>query len=304
MNLAELTGELVCYGRSVVNDEWGLMRLDTLGDHVNPWGVELFRTVQTVEPETAAEQSAYDKWLDQTSDRELARQERVHGAVGVIPTVAGFGGLDPVCSPFQRLADRRLPSAVRVRCASSRPRPPGSPTRRPRSTWRRSRSGRCVRAGANRARRLLLPALPGRVQAGDGRLGRDHASTQSGPTDPFRDAGIPARRARSLNSSRRRRSPFHECANEHPARHQLCARCRAVRFCTVLCRHEPENAFAPVAPVPARLRNCHLHRDGCVDDHVPHQHLDLMDSTGFGSGLVGSACLTLAAHVHRTEKGT
>jgi hypothetical protein len=83
----ELTGEVVCYGRSVVNDEWERMRSGTIGDSVNPWGVELFRTLQTVEPETASEQSAYDKWLDQTSAREEARLDRVHGAVGVIPTV-------------------------------------------------------------------------------------------------------------------------------------------------------------------------------------------------------------------------
>jgi Protein of unknown function (DUF4239) len=83
---AELTGELVCYGRLVVNDEWEQMRSGTLGDRVNPWGVELFRTLQTVEPATAAEQSAYDKWLEQTSAREEARLDRVHGAVGVIPT--------------------------------------------------------------------------------------------------------------------------------------------------------------------------------------------------------------------------
>jgi amino acid transporter len=82
----ELTRELVCYGRSVVNDEWEQMRSGTLGDRVNPWGVELFRTLQTVEPATAAEQSAYDKWLEQTSAREEARLDRVHGAVGVIPT--------------------------------------------------------------------------------------------------------------------------------------------------------------------------------------------------------------------------
>ena len=32
------------------------------------------------------QQSAYDKWLDQTSAREEARRDRIHGAVGVIPT--------------------------------------------------------------------------------------------------------------------------------------------------------------------------------------------------------------------------
>ena len=81
----ELTGELLCYGRSVVADEWERMREGTQGDAINPWGVALFTTLRTVAPETATEQSAYDKWLDQTSDREAARLDRIHGAVGVIP---------------------------------------------------------------------------------------------------------------------------------------------------------------------------------------------------------------------------
>ena len=81
----QLTGELVCYGRSVVNDEWDRMRAGTLGDAINPWSVKLFRTLETVRPQTATQQSAYDKWLDQTSAREEARRDRVHGAVGVIP---------------------------------------------------------------------------------------------------------------------------------------------------------------------------------------------------------------------------
>ena len=82
----ELTGELLCYGRSVVRGEWERMREGTQGDALNPWGVELFRTLRGVEPRSAVEQSAYDKWLDQTSSREEARLDRIHGAVGVIPT--------------------------------------------------------------------------------------------------------------------------------------------------------------------------------------------------------------------------
>jgi hypothetical protein len=46
----------------------------------------MFRTLQAVRPQTNTQQSAYDKWLDQTSAREEARQDRIHGAVGVIPT--------------------------------------------------------------------------------------------------------------------------------------------------------------------------------------------------------------------------
>jgi amino acid transporter len=83
---AELTGQLVCYGRSVVNAEWDRMRAGTQGDAINPWAVRMFRTLQSVRPTTDVEQSAYDKWLDQTSAREEARSDRIHGAVGVIPT--------------------------------------------------------------------------------------------------------------------------------------------------------------------------------------------------------------------------
>ena len=61
------------------------MTAGTQGDEINPWGVKLFRTLQTVQPQSATEQSAYDKWLEQTSAREEARRDRVHGAVGVIP---------------------------------------------------------------------------------------------------------------------------------------------------------------------------------------------------------------------------
>jgi len=80
-----LSGQLVCYGRSVVHEEWPRMEDGTLGDGVNRWGVATFRTMRTVEPRTAAEQAAYAKWLDQRLDRESARSDRIHGAAGVIP---------------------------------------------------------------------------------------------------------------------------------------------------------------------------------------------------------------------------
>ena len=54
-------------------------------DTANPWGVALFRTLKATNPRSVVEQSAYDKWLDHTADREEARSDRIHGAVGVIP---------------------------------------------------------------------------------------------------------------------------------------------------------------------------------------------------------------------------
>jgi VanZ family protein len=83
---SELTGELVCYARSVAGVQWERMESGSLGEQVNPWGVELFRTLRTLEPQTPTEQSAYDRFMDQTSAREEARNDRIHGAVGVIPT--------------------------------------------------------------------------------------------------------------------------------------------------------------------------------------------------------------------------
>jgi Protein of unknown function (DUF4239) len=80
-----LSDELVCYGRSVVHQEWPRMENDTQGDTINSWAVAQFRTLKSTRPETAPEQSAFDKWLDQTSDREQARSDRIHGAEGVIP---------------------------------------------------------------------------------------------------------------------------------------------------------------------------------------------------------------------------
>src|SRR5215204_4478975 len=82
----ELSGELVCYGRSVVHVEWPRTESGTQGDEINPWGVEIFRTLEAFQPQGAREEAAYAKWLDQTSDREGARIDRIHGAVGVIPT--------------------------------------------------------------------------------------------------------------------------------------------------------------------------------------------------------------------------
>ena len=80
-----LSGELVCYARTVVHDEWPRMESDSLGDALNPWGVAMFRTIRTIEPARASEQTAYDKWFDQRSDREVGRADRIHGAAGVIP---------------------------------------------------------------------------------------------------------------------------------------------------------------------------------------------------------------------------
>jgi hypothetical protein len=81
----ELSGALVCYARSVVGTEWEAMAKGTIGDSINPWGAPLFEAFRSTVPTSDTEQSAYDRWADQTADREQARMDRVHGAEGLIP---------------------------------------------------------------------------------------------------------------------------------------------------------------------------------------------------------------------------
>ena len=62
------------------------MQDGTLHDEINPWGPTMFRQLEGVELATPVEEAAYSSWLDQTSTREVARQDRIHGAAGVMPT--------------------------------------------------------------------------------------------------------------------------------------------------------------------------------------------------------------------------
>ena len=80
-----LGGQLICYGRYVEATEWPRMEKGLQTSDVNPWGIALFQTIKTAQPNSATEEAAYGKWLDQTSDREQARLDRLHGAEGIIP---------------------------------------------------------------------------------------------------------------------------------------------------------------------------------------------------------------------------
>jgi hypothetical protein len=80
-----LAGELVCYARSVVEQEWPAMEDGGLDSTISPWGVALFQTIQGAKTSSPEQEAAFSKWLDQTSDREEARQDRVHGATGITP---------------------------------------------------------------------------------------------------------------------------------------------------------------------------------------------------------------------------
>ena len=82
----ELIAGLVCYARSVAGVQWERMQSGTLGEEINPWGVALYHTIEDVEPETTSRGGPLRQVARPDRERELARQDRVHGAAGVIPT--------------------------------------------------------------------------------------------------------------------------------------------------------------------------------------------------------------------------
>jgi hypothetical protein len=82
---SQLSGDLVCYARTVIYREWPGMESGTRADSRNPWTLAMLRTLRTTQPRSTSEQTAYGKWFDQRSDREDARADRIHGAEGVIP---------------------------------------------------------------------------------------------------------------------------------------------------------------------------------------------------------------------------
>jgi hypothetical protein len=82
---ARVAGQLICVGRSVVRQEWPEMKAGRTVETVNPWGIKLLRSMQSVAPKTAEEQSAYDRFFDRQSAREDGRRDRIHGSEGIIP---------------------------------------------------------------------------------------------------------------------------------------------------------------------------------------------------------------------------
>src|SRR5436305_3174809 len=62
---ARLSGDLVCYARTVIHDEWPRMESGTLTDARNPWSLTMLRTLRTTEPRSPSPQTADAKWFDQ-----------------------------------------------------------------------------------------------------------------------------------------------------------------------------------------------------------------------------------------------
>jgi Protein of unknown function (DUF4239) len=80
-----LHGELVCYGRAVIDDEWPAMRNGRSSDLVQSWIDKLGQDFATAEPRGAREETAYAQWFDEQARRRDGRRERLAEATPFVP---------------------------------------------------------------------------------------------------------------------------------------------------------------------------------------------------------------------------
>jgi hypothetical protein len=81
----ELRGELVCYGRAVVSDEWPKMRAGGESALVDDWLAAIDSRVDRTPVDSARTEVALGHWLDQMSERREGRRARLDEAGSNIP---------------------------------------------------------------------------------------------------------------------------------------------------------------------------------------------------------------------------
>ena len=85
-----LHGELVCYARAVIEDEWPAMRRGRSSELVESWIDRLDREPAIVEPQGARQETAYKVWFDEQARRRDGRRERLAEATTFVPAPLWF----------------------------------------------------------------------------------------------------------------------------------------------------------------------------------------------------------------------
>jgi hypothetical protein len=81
-----LGGQLVCYGRSVVHQEWPAMAHNDSSDVTSDWRLEMEDTLRQIEPETEQQISAFSQLLSERDDRSNDRRLRLAEAAPAVST--------------------------------------------------------------------------------------------------------------------------------------------------------------------------------------------------------------------------
>lgn len=82
--------QLICYGRSVVREEWDRMREGGHSDLVDRWVLEIDHAVENVTLTGTKQEAAFNKFFDEAIERESGRRGRLEEANGVVPAPMWF----------------------------------------------------------------------------------------------------------------------------------------------------------------------------------------------------------------------
>jgi Protein of unknown function (DUF4239) len=78
-------GELICYARAVIHDEWPAMRRGHESPLVLGWIADIERTIDGLEIRGAKQAVAYDHWFERMTERREGRRGRLAEASPLVP---------------------------------------------------------------------------------------------------------------------------------------------------------------------------------------------------------------------------
>jgi Protein of unknown function (DUF4239) len=83
----QLHGELVCYARGVVRDEWNTMRHEDGSPIVDGWLLRIEQTIDGIQPQGDRQRVAYDHWFAEATERREGRRGRLAEAQPLVPSL-------------------------------------------------------------------------------------------------------------------------------------------------------------------------------------------------------------------------
>jgi Protein of unknown function (DUF4239) len=82
-----LQGELICYARAVIHDEWKTMREGRQSPVVDAWLARIEQTVDGVQLQDDKQRIAYGHWFEQAAERREGRRGRLTEAQPLVPSL-------------------------------------------------------------------------------------------------------------------------------------------------------------------------------------------------------------------------
>src|SRR5215831_3126495 len=83
----QLHGELICYARAVIHDEWRTMRDERASSVVDDWQARIDGTVDGMQLHGDKQRLGFDHWFDQSAERQEGRRGRLAEAKPLVPDI-------------------------------------------------------------------------------------------------------------------------------------------------------------------------------------------------------------------------